>query len=50
MKLHDKLRDRYFLSDDFFNDRVLGAFDIHLEDVDPRVPLKLHRRGKPNNW
>src|SRR5277367_137970 len=50
VKLHEKLRDRYFLLNDFFNDLVFGAFDIHLEDVDPAVPLKLHRRGKPDDW
>src|SRR5208282_3186771 len=50
MKLHEKLRNRNLFPYNFFNDGIFGTFDIHLENVNPAVPLKLHRSRKLNNW
>lgn len=49
MKFHKKLPYRNPFANHFFKNRVFGAFDIHLENVDFGVPLKLHRSGQPHD-
>src|SRR5580704_5972506 len=50
MKLNEQLLDGNLLSHDFFNHRILRAFNVHLENVDPAMPLKLHGGRQPHDW
>ena len=40
MKLEEQLRYRYLFAHDFLDDCVFGAFDIHLQNIDPRDALE----------